>query len=99
MRHNKYDRITTSEIGRNGMYAVLCIERRFYVMHYGMQRSRVCDSGRLMTETCIEQPFLWTKRIARFIQDNIRALFLQINKIEIAPIKRKPIMMKILAEV
>lgn len=39
MRRNKYDRITTSEIGRNDMHAVLYIERRFYVIHYAVQRA------------------------------------------------------------
>lgn len=29
--------------------------------------ARVCDSGRLMTTICIEQPFLWIKRIMRDI--------------------------------
>lgn len=42
MRRNKYDRITTSEIGRNDM-RVLYIERRFYVIHYAFATARVID--------------------------------------------------------
>jgi len=56
MRCNKYDRITTSEIDRNDMHAVLCIERRFYIIHYSVQRNR--DSGRLMIKIRTKQSFL-----------------------------------------